>query len=207
DYIPDIVISDVMMPKTTGIEMCKKLKNDLRTDHIPVILLTAKAQDKWRIKGFSSGADSYITKPFIKEELLIVIEQLILKKNKLIEKFNKDYSGLIDKNRSQRKKNKFIDKTIDLIQQNLDNSDYGPPELAKDLSLSESQVYRKLKAITDKPTSIFIRTVRLEEARNMIENSDKTISEISFDTGFNDPSWFSRAFKETYGHSPSDHAK
>lgn len=207
DYIPDMVISDVMMPKKTGFEMCEELKNDLRTDHIPVILLTAKAQDKWRIKGLSCGADSYLTKPFIKEELLIVIEQLILKKNKLIEKFNKDYSGLIDKNRSLRRNNKFIDKTIDLIQQNLDNSDYGPSELAKDLNLSESQVYRKLRAIADKPTSIFIRTIRLEEARNMLENSDKTISEISFDTGFNDPSWFSRAFKETYGHSPSDHVK
>ena len=207
DYIPDMVISDVMMPKKTGIEMCKELKNDLRTDHIPVILLTAKTQDKWRMKGLSCGADSYLTKPFIKEELLIIIEQLILKKNKLVKKFNTEYSSLIDKNRSNKNQNKFIDKTIHLILKNLDHSDYGPPDLAKDLCLSESQVYRKLKAITDKPTSLFIRSIRLEEARNMLEISDKTISEISVDTGFNDPSWFSRAFKEAYGHSPSDHLK
>ena len=205
EFIPDMVISDVMMPKKTGIEMCKELKNDLRTDHVPVILLTAKTQDKWRMKGLSCGADSYLTKPFIKEELLIIIEQLILKKNKLVKKFNKDYSSLIDKNRSDKNQNKFIDKTIHLILKNLDHSDYGPTDLAKDLCLSESQVYRKLKALADKSTSLFIRSVRLDEARNMLETSDKTISEISVDTGFNDPSWFSRAFKEAYGHSPSDH--
>lgn len=204
-YIPDMIISDVLMPEKTGYEMCCELKNDIRTDHIPIILLTAKNEDKWRIKGLSCGADAYLTKPFIKKELFITIEQLLIKKNKLILKFNKDYTSLVQKNRSTKDRSKFIDKTIQLILKNIDDSNYGPKQLAEELNLSESQVYRKLKAITDKSTSIFIRSVRLEEARNMLETTDKSISEIAYDTGFSDPSWFSRTFKETYGHNPSSH--
>lgn len=200
-----MIISDVLMPEKTGYEMCCELKNDIRTDHIPIILLTAKIEDKWRIKGLSCGADAYLTKPFIKKELFITIEQLLIKKNKLILKFNKDYTSLVQKNRSTKDRSKFIDKTIQLILKNIDDSNYGPKQLAEELNLSESQVYRKLKAITDKSTSIFIRSVRLEEARNMLETTDKSISEIAYDTGFSDPSWFSRTFKETYGHNPSSH--
>ncbi|WP_291870238.1 hybrid sensor histidine kinase/response regulator transcription factor, partial [Maribacter sp.] len=204
ENIPDIIISDVMMPGKNGLEVCSSLKSDERTDHIPIILLTAKVTTKDRLTGLSHGADAYLAKPFNEEELFIRLNQLVLIRKKLVNKIQKNGLNKFLNKRSENPETKFLKKAIEFINENLHNSTFGSGELANKLHLSESQIYRKLKAITGKSTAIFIRSVRLQKAKEFIETTDKTISEIAYETGFNDPSWFSRAFKEEFGFAPSE---
>lgn len=207
EHIPDIIISDVMMPGKDGYEVCGMLKKDERTDHIPIVLLTAKATTKDRVLGLTQGADAYLAKPFIKEELFARLEQLLFLRKKLIRKFQQGEVSKVIAKQPKNAETKFITKVIELIHEELDNSTYGSSELSLKLGLSESQVYRKLKAITGKSTAVFIRTIRLQKAKELIEVTDKTISEVAYETGFNDPSWFSRAFKQEFGVAPSDISK
>ena len=207
EHIPDIIISDVMMPGKDGYEVCSMLKKDERTDHIPIVLLTAKATSKDRVFGLTKGADAYLAKPFQKEELFTRLEQLLFLRKKLITKFQQGQVSKVIAKQPINAETKFITKVIDLIHEDLDDSSFGSSELSAKLGLSESQVYRKLKAITGKSTAVFIRTIRLEDAKEQLQTTDKTVSEIAYAVGFNDPSWFSRAFKEEYGHPPSDRHK
>ncbi|MBD1260875.1 response regulator [Maribacter polysiphoniae] len=207
EHIPDIIVSDVMMPGKDGYQVCATLKADERTDHIPIILLTAKVTTEDRLTGLTHGADAYLAKPFIKEELFTRLDQLILVRKKLIGKLEKNGLASMLKDKVENPQTKFLKHVIKAIHKNLDNPDFGPSQLAKDMHLSESQIYRKLKAITDKSTAIFIRSVRLQKAKELIQTTQKTISEIAYETGFNDPSWFSRAFKDEFGFPPSDLSK
>jgi len=208
EKIPDIIICDVMMPVKDGFEVCSTLKTDERTDHIPIILLTAKVAVKDRLTGLSCGADGYLTKPFIKAELLTRIDQLILLRKKMMHKIENDNFSLFLKNRAENPETKFLQKIIKIIHDEISNHSFGSSlHLSRKMHLSESQIYRKLKAITGKSTAVFIRSVRLQKAKEMILTTDKTISEIAYEVGFNDPSWFSRAFKEEFGFAPSELAK
>lgn len=200
--IPDIIISDVMMPGKDGFEVCMILKQDERTSHIPIILLTAKATETDRIEGLLHGADAYLTKPFNKKELFVRLEQLIKIRRALQEKYSKVEISLSKKTRLTGEE-RFLKKAVEFIGNNLDNSGFDPAMLASALNLSESQLYRKLKAISGKSTSVFIRGIRLSAAKNLLQTSDFNISEIAYQCGFNDPAWFSRAFKEEFGVSPS----
>tara|TARA_R110000796_G_scaffold104102_1_gene213706 strand:+ start:56202 stop:60275 length:4074 start_codon:yes stop_codon:yes gene_type:complete len=203
EYIPDVIISDVMMPGKDGFEVCRILKEDERTDHIPIILLTAKVTVKDRLIGLTQGADAYLAKPFVKEELCARVEQLLTLRKKLMLKFQEGQVSKIIAKQPKNAETTFIAKVIALIHEELDNSSFGTSELSFKLRLSESQVYRKLKVITGKSTAVFIRTVRLEAAKEHLQHTDKTVSEIAYAVGFNDPSWFSRAFKEEFGYPPS----
>ncbi|HDZ04112.1 hypothetical protein LCGC14_0217720 [marine sediment metagenome] len=203
EKIPDIIISDVMMPGKDGYEVCATLKTDERTDHIPIILLTAKVTTEDRLTGLTHGADAYLGKPFIKEELFTRLDQLILVRKKLIGKLEKHGFAALVKNKIENPQTKFLQHVIKVIHDNLDDADFGTSQLAKEIHLSESQIYRKLKAITDKSTAVFIRSIRLQKAKELIETTNKTISEIAYEVGFNDPSWFSRAFRDEFGISPS----
>ena len=203
EHIPDIIISDVMMPGKDGYEVCSMLKKDERTDHIPIVLLTAKVTTKDRVLGLTQGADAYLAKPFIKEELFARLEQLLFLRKKLIAKFQQGQVSKVIAKQPKNAETKFIAKVIDLIHGDLDNSTFGTSELSLKLGLSESQVYRKLKAITGKSTAVFIRTIRLEDAKEQLQTTDQTVSEIAYAVGFNDPAWFSRAFKEEFGFAPS----
>lgn len=207
EHIPDIVISDVMMPGKDGLEVCTTLKSDERTDHIPIILLTAKVTTEDRLTGLQHGADAYLAKPFQEQELFTRLDQLITTRKKLISKLEKNGLSSFLKEKEEHPQAKFLKQTIQIIDAHLDDSHFGPSQLAKELHLSESQIYRKLKSITDKSTAIFIRSVRLQKAKELLQTSHKTISEIAYEVGFNDPSWFSRAFKEEFGCSPSDSIK
>ncbi|NER16553.1 hybrid sensor histidine kinase/response regulator transcription factor [Spongiivirga citrea] len=207
DHMPDVIISDVMMPEKNGFEVCKTLKLDERTDHIPIIILTAKVSTKDRLEGLSHGADAYLGKPFNKTELYTRLDQLLLVRKKLINKIHDGGYGSLVKKAATTPETRFLQKSIKLIHTEMDNSDFGPAELAKKLHLSESQVYRKIKAITHKSTAVFIRSVRLQKAKELIETTDKTISETAYEVGFNDPSWFSRAFKKEFGLAPSELVK
>jgi signal transduction histidine kinase/DNA-binding response OmpR family regulator/ligand-binding sensor domain-containing protein len=205
--IPDIIITDVMMPGKDGFEVCATLKSDERTDHIPIIILTAKVTTEDRLTGLSHGADAYLAKPFNKEELFIRLDQLLLLRKKLIDKIQK--TGFIQflNKRSKDPKIQFLQKAITLIEDEIKNSTFGSEELSTKLQLSNSQVYRKIKAITGKSTAVFIRSIRLQYAKELLKNTDKTISEIAYEVGFNNPSWFSRAFKEEFGYTPSSSSK
>ena len=207
EKIPDIIISDVMMPGKDGFEVCSNLKTDVRTDHIPIILLTAKVSDTDRLTGISHGADAYLSKPFIKAELLTRIDHLLLSRKKLIRKLENDTLSHFLKRRTESPEDKFLQKVFKSIQQEMNSPSFCSASLAQTLQLSESQLYRKLKSITGKSTALFIRSVRLQKAKELIQTTDKTISEISYELGFNDPAWFSRVFKEEFGFSPSDISK
>lgn len=203
ERIPDIIISDVMMPGKDGFEVCEALKADERTDHIPIIILTAKASVEDRIKGLSHGADAYLAKPFNKEELFTRLDQLVLIRKKLIGKIQKEGFNTLLKKRTRNPKLQFLKKVIKLIHKEIGDSNFGSEELAKKLLISESQIYRKIKAITGKSTAVYIRSIRLQYAKDLLINTDKTVSEVAYDVGFNDPSWFSRTFKDEFGISPS----
>jgi len=205
-HVPDIVITDLMMPKMDGYELTKALQENDSTNHIPVIILTAKSQQEDRLAGFRMGADAYLTKPFQREELLMRIEKLIEKRKQLQHRYQTGKLFVKKKSKSDVIADKnilFLNKAIALIHENLENSAYNAECLAKDMALSESQLYRKLKAITSYSSAIFIRNVRLEKARELLETTSKTVSEIAYETGFNDPNWFSKAYKEAFGHTPS----
>jgi len=160
------------------------------------------------LPGLSCGADAYLTKPFVKAELLTRLDQLVLSRKKLLQKINDDTLGKILKKRTDDPETKFLQKIIKIIHDEISNHSFGSTfHLARKMNLSESQIYRKLKAITGKSTAVFIRSVRLQKAKELLQTSDKSISEIAYEVGFNDPSWFSRAFKEEFGYAPSDISK
>ena len=204
--IPDIIISDVMMPEKDGFEVCKTLKQDERTSHIPIILLTAKATDKDRIEGLSHGADAYLTKPFNKEELFIRLEQLIKIRRQLQKKYSKIEIDILEKSEPVGEEI-FLQKVVGLIEKNLDAENLNSTMLAQKLNMSESQLYRKIKALSDKSISVFIRSTRLSVAKKQLRNTSLTISEIAYQCGFNNPNWFSSSFKQEFGVSPSKYRK
>ena len=203
NLVPDLVITDVMMPGKNGFEVCDTLKKDIRTDHIPVIMLTARVADTDRISGYEQGADAYLTKPFNQKELLVRMEQLLKLRRQLQAKYGKmDIPS--NKDTLQSPEEQFLSRAILIIENNLDKSMFNASELAAAIHLSESQLYRKLKAITGKSTAIFIRTVRLRKAKALLESGHLSVSEIAYMVGFNDPAWFSRVFKEEFGMAPSE---
>jgi len=203
---PDIIICDVAIPDKSGIQVCRMLKNDERTSHIPIILFTTKDSTRSRLAGFGVGADAYLLKPFQKDELLIRLRKLLeLRQNLKKKYFDIALSKLavvmpFNKNTAE---NSFINAASEFVSKNLSNSHFGNAELARKMTLSESQLNRKVKAITGQTLSLFIREIRLQHAKMMLLTKDKNISEIAYDVGFNDPAYFSRTFSKTFGVSPS----
>ncbi len=199
--VPDIIISDVMMPIKNGYEVCEALKKEERTDHIPIILLTAKSSQKDKIEGLKYGADAFLTKPFYKEELLLRIEQLVAIRQKLQQRYAVDITTpTID----QPVENIFLTKILKSIEVHLDDATFSVPELAATLAMSKSQLYRKLKALTGETPSYYIRITRLKKGKELLQTTQMNISEIAYEVGFTDPNYFSRSFQQQFGKSPSD---
>lgn len=201
--VPDIVISDIMMPEKDGFEVVETLKKDERTSHIPIILLTAKADVSSRIEGLEKGADAYLAKPFNEQELLLRIKNM----TDLISKFHYFY-GTSESSSSGRKtkhprEDAFISKVRAKIIANISDSEWRVTQLASAVRLSREQLHRKLKALTGKSASIYIRSIRLLKAKELLERTDFNISEIAYKVGFKEPSHFSNAFKEEFGIPPS----
>ncbi|MDX2279777.1 MAG: ATP-binding protein [Saprospiraceae bacterium] len=210
--IPDMVISDIMMDVLNGLELCEMLKNDERTSHIPVILLTAKADVESKIAGLKKGADAYITKPFHQSELGATIEGLLEVRSKLQERYNR----LLEMNRpdppletpaEDSVEDAFLQKLKAHLEEHLGNPDFNGFELAKRMNLGEVQLYRKIKALTDKSTAIYMRSFRLQKARAMLHNTSLNVSEIAYCVGFADPNYFSRTYVQEFGIAPSDDRK
>lgn len=201
--VPDIIVSDVMMPHKDGFELCETLKEDMRTSHIPIILLTAKASMESRISGLKKGADAYLTKPFNRLELLANMEQMVQLRKKLQLRFGSIEQIVRPKKVSTEIEDQFLVKIGNILDENLEDENFGIQELCRAMAVSRTQLHNKLKALTNKSTSIFIRSYRLQKARNLLSDTQMSISEIAYEVGFKDPSYFSRSFAEEFGESPS----
>lgn len=198
EIIPDIIITDVMMPLKDGYEVCEVLKAAEQTSHIPIIMLTAKAQIEAKIEGLSKGADAYLSKPFHQKELEVRLAQLLSQRRKL----QAFYSQQSVATTPIKLENPFLQKIIDIIEDDL-AKDWDIEAFSQQLSMSSSQVYRKIKALTGDSTTIYIRNIRLKNAQHLLLTTNKNISEIAYSVGFNDPAFFSRSYSKLYGISPS----
>jgi len=200
---PDIIISDVIMPLMDGIEMCKKLKENIITSHIPIIMLTARTSLESKIEGFETGADAYIEKPFSPDLLEIQIRNLLENRKILREKFSKELVIQPADITITSVDAVFIRKAMDIVEEHISDADFGSDDFCRAIGMSRSQLHRKLKALTAQPSSEFIRTLRLKRAANLLKDSKLSVEEISFRVGFNSPAYFTKCFKTLFGKTPS----
>lgn len=206
--LPDIVLSDLMMPVLDGFGLCKKLKNDHRTSHIPIVMLTARASVEDKINGLKTGVDAWLTKPFHKEEMLSTLTALLESRRRLRALFETGNFDLQPEMPFWVEKEKvFLERLNACIEAHLGDPDYDVPKLSRDMAMSRVQLHRKLKSLGEPPPSLFIRAYRLSRAKIMLKSSDDTVAQIAYQTGFNDPAYFSNCFKETFGASPSEWRK
>ena len=199
EQTPDIIITDVMMPEMDGIEVCSKLKSNIRTSHIPVIMLTAKADQRSKLEGLGVGADVYLTKPFDEQELLVTIENLLSARKK----YQQHYSSKKTLADMGNNESDFIKKIENIIEQNLSNENFTMSHLCELVHLERSQLYRKVKALTGTTPAKMIKQRRLDKAYKLLKSQKGPISEITYQCGFKDVSYFSKQFKDAYGKSPS----
>ncbi|MEO1051283.1 MAG: two-component regulator propeller domain-containing protein [Bacteroidota bacterium] len=202
EITPDIILCDLIMPVMDGYAVLDSLKKDHRTSHTPVVLLTAKGDDESRIEGLKRGADIYLTKPFNKTELQIVLDKLVEQRKALQAQFQAHHTFPSQDGINVKKEDNFI-RQLETLVLNNPYTKYSITDLCQDLGMSRTQLHNKVKALTGMSTSIYIRSVRLKRGKYLLESSDKSISEIAYEIGFNDPSYFSRSFTEEYGQTPS----
>ena len=203
-HSPDLVVSDVMMPILNGIELCKCMKKEIQTSHIPIILLTAKNMVENWVEGLETGADDYISKPFNLQLLQIRMKNLIESRMKLKRMFNSSQNISAKNITSNPVDEEFINKVYRILEKNYTNPDFTINQFAGEMFVSSSLLYKKLKVITDLNITNFINTYKLKKAMELIQETKLPISDIAFAVGFNDPKYFSRVFRKHYGMSPSD---
>jgi signal transduction histidine kinase/ligand-binding sensor domain-containing protein/DNA-binding response OmpR family regulator len=203
--LPDIVISDIMMPNIDGIELCNTLKTDERTSHIPVILLTAWHEHDKEIEGFESGADAYVTKPFNVKVLRAQVENLLKIRKDLFEKFQKGTSLFFNEKGVDTKDKQFIQKVINIVLQNISNEKLNAEFLATKMLVSRSVIYLKVEALTGQSVNEFIRNIRLKKAIQLLQQKELTINEIGCEVGFSSHSYFTRSFTKQFGCSPKEY--
>lgn len=204
-YVPDVVVCDVMMPVMDGIACCKRLKSELQTSHIPVLMLTAYAMDEQRIQGYDSGADAYLTKPFNAKLLMTRIRNLIDNRKRLkslaedVTGGGKQSLGEVDKG--------FVEKLKTLIDEKMGDSELSVEDLGAELGLGRVQLYRKTKSLTGYAPNELLRIARLRKAASLLASSEKTVAEITYEVGFSSPSYFTKCYKDYFGESPSEFLK
>lgn len=203
ETIPDIILSDVMMPGMDGMEFCKAIKTDERTSHIPVVLLTAKHSDETRIDGYETGADAYLTKPFNIQVLSSRIGNLLDQRMKLRALFTNGTPSELKKISTNITDQTFLDKVVALIEKNMEDSDFDPDRLATILKLSRSQLYRKLKGLTNQTVHDFMISIKMNKAKELLLTGDYTVAETAYRIGFTVPTNFSRTFSKHFGISPT----
>lgn len=208
ERIPDLVISDIMMPGMDGFQVCKKVKEDIKTSHIPVILLTAKASNDSALEGFEKGADYYITKPFNPKLLALRVRNVLnihehIRENLLNKKtLNIEPTNVKIASRDED----FIKRAVKIVEDNMSNSEFYVDDLGRELGLSRMQLYRKLKGLIGQSANEFVRSIRLKRAAQLIRQNQLTISEITYQVGFNDLQYFRDCFKKQFGVNPSEYA-
>jgi CheY-like chemotaxis protein/nitrogen-specific signal transduction histidine kinase len=206
-HIPDLVVSDVMMPEKDGFELCQTLKDDERTSHIPIILLTAKAGVEHRIAGLKRGADAYLSKPFHQEELLATLANLLELRRKLQARYAQtlyEPAPAPAGRAAPDPEDAFLQKIRAVVEANLGDDNFESANLEQALAMSRSQIFRKVKALTGHSPSIFIRSIRLHKGRQLLQTTGKTVSEIAFEVGFSSVKYFSDAFVKEFGIRPTE---
>ncbi len=204
EKMPDLIISDIMMPYMDGIEFCRLIKSNWETSHIPVILLTAKASSESKIEGLETGADDYLTKPFDSKELFIRVKNLLEQRQRLKEKFSKEIKITADAISTNSLDNEFLNKAFKIVEKNLANTEFDSEAFAKEMFVSRSQLHRKLMAITGQPPGEFLRSFRLKRAAQMLLEKRLSVTQVAFEVGFNNPPYFTKAFRQQFGCLPSE---
>lgn len=202
-YVPDAIICDVMMPIMDGMECCRRLKSEIQTSHIPVMMLTAYAMDEQKIQGYECGADSYLTKPFSAQMLMVRLRNLIENRHRL-QTFFGDQTSPTQKTLLNQTDKGFVEKLRRLIETNMANASVSVEDLGEQIGLSRTQLYRKTKALTGYSPNELLRIARLKKAAALLASTEKTISEITYEVGFSSPSYFTRCYKDYFGESPTD---
>lgn len=207
EMIPDLILTDLMMPRMDGIMFCNKLKNDERTSHIPIIMLTAKVTLENKITGFQTGADDYISKPFNMAEIKARVSNLIEQRKRLRERFSREIilePGDISITPIDEQ---FLKKAIIIVEKHLSDENFDLPGFSDDMNMSRSTLFRKLHALTDQSPTEFIRTIRLKRAANLLKQNFGNVTQVSMEVGFNNLSYFNRSFKKHFGVSPLQYVK
>lgn len=207
EIIPDLVITDIMMPEMDGLELCRRLRESQVTSHVPVLMLTALADLDSRLEGLQTGADYYLAKPFEPRELLTASNNLIIQRRRLRDHFGRK---IMLKSQEWDKLNadeRFLQKLVSLVEAHLSDTDFSVEHLQKELGISRMQLHRKLKALTDKSATEFIRTIRLKIAAEKLQAGQDNVSQIAYQVGFNSLSYFTKCFKEQFGVIPSAYAE
>lgn len=203
-YPPDLIITDLMMPKMDGIELCKQLKTDLTTSHIPVIMLTAKAGMEHKIEGLETGADAYLTKPFHANELIVRVKKLIEQRKNLRDLFSENTYTFSPKDVTVTSLDqKFLEQVLALLEKRFSEPNFGIKEMQDALAMSKTQLHRKLKALTNEAPGELLRNFRLKRAAQLLSKEADSVTQIAYAVGFNNLSYFAKCFKELYGVSPS----
>jgi YesN/AraC family two-component response regulator len=207
EIVPDIIICDLNLPEKNGFEICQILKKDLRTSHIPIIILTASDDQESYLKALESGADIFLTKPFNLKVLIQSIKVLLFNREKLRFYYSNNILNIVNKEEGGFgiSEQEFLRKLNKLIETNIESSIYTVEELAKDLYISRVQLYRKVKAIFGISVSEHINNIRLEKSKELLLKSNQNISEIAYAVGFSSPNYYSTAFKNKYGITPKEY--
>lgn len=211
-YVPDLIICDVMMPVMDGLECCRRLKQELSTSHIPVLMLTACSLDEQRTQGYESGADGYLSKPFNSQVLKVRCRNLMENRKRIKNLWKKTTEGLPDQQEQELAKptmtgdveNAFYTRFLEVVQAEMGNAELSVDQMASMMGLGRSQLYRKIKALTNCSPVELLRNLRLKRARNLLLTTDKSVSEIAYEVGFSAPAYFSRCYREAYHETPSD---
>ena len=201
--IPDLIITDLMMPKLNGIELCSQLKNDEKTSHIPIIMLTGKTGPENEIAGLQSGVEEYITKPFNPKTFQIRIENILTTRKKLRAHYNKKNVFKPKDIAFTSTDEKFLIKVEGILNDYLQDTNFSAEKFSQLLGMSRMQLHRKLIALTGHNTTAFIRLERLKQAEKLLEKSGLTVAEVAYTTGFNSPSYFIKCYKKTFGKTPT----
>jgi DNA-binding response OmpR family regulator len=206
EFVPDIIISDIMMPGMNGLELCNKLKSNLQTNHIPILFLTARAGEENEIEGLKTGADDYVTKPFNSEILQRRVQRLLESKKLLQDYFTREFLLNPKNGDSSPLEDEFLRKAVEVIEKNMTSPALDVDMLSKELAVSRTQLFRKLKALTNLSANHFIKNIRLKKAASLLRQKTLNVSEVLYLCGFNSPSYFTACFKEMYGCLPKDYS-
>jgi signal transduction histidine kinase/ligand-binding sensor domain-containing protein/DNA-binding response OmpR family regulator len=199
----DLIVSDIMMPEMDGLELCKQMKSNLETSHIPIILLTARTTDNYKLKGLEIGADDYVFKPFNATILSARMKNLIETRKLLKQRFSKELSITPKEVTVTSPDEKFLTKALEIVEKFMTDSEFNVDRLVEEVGMSRSVFYRKLKNLTGQSANDFIKTMRLKRAAQILRQNKLTISEVSYEVGFNDPQYFSKCFSKQFGLTPS----
>ena len=205
--IPDLIVSDWLMPDMDGVQLCTTLKTDERTSHVPLILLTSRSSTESKVEGLGAGADDYVTKPFNLDVLLSRAKNLIQGRRLLRAKYSRMVLLKPTDIVVESAEEVFLRKTLSLIEMYLADPDLDVQRLEQELALSNTQLYRKLKALTGKGGNELIRSVRLQRAAQLLQAGGRQVAEVAYAVGFNDPNYFIRAFRKEFGTSPGEWGK